>query len=120
MTEHYPRPPILDAIPRNGHALIEASAGTGKTYTIENIVIDLLVRSKVPLEKILVLTFTKRAATELRERIRSQIEHILIEPCRREDCEHKSAAVWWIDDGTRRRLGEALFAFDGASIGTIH
>ena len=57
--------------------MIEASAGTGKTYTIEHLVVDFLLRGRVPLNEILVLTFTERAATELRERIRSKIEEIL-------------------------------------------
>ena len=46
MTAHYPRPPILDKIPRDQHAVIEASAGTGKTFTIEHMVIELLLRKR--------------------------------------------------------------------------
>ena len=74
MTKHYPGPAILDKIPRGRHAVIEASAGTGKTYTIEHMVVDLIVREQVSLTEILVLTFTERAAAELRQRIRSKIE----------------------------------------------
>ena len=48
---------------------IEASAGTGKTYTITGI-IQKLVDAKVELEKILVVTYTEKAAGELRDRIR--------------------------------------------------
>ena len=44
MKTHYPRPPILDTIPRDRHAVIEASAGTGKTYTIEHLVVELILR----------------------------------------------------------------------------
>ena len=60
--------------------MIEASAGTGKTFTIEHMVVDLLLREHVPLSEILVLTFTERAAAELRQRIRSKIEEILVLP----------------------------------------
>ena len=121
MTEHYPRPSILENIPRDRHAVIEASAGTGKTYTIENMVVELLVRDGVSLDKILVLTFTERAATELRKRIRSKIEEILFDPCRETKCHHEEpGGVWWIDEEARRRLSRALFSFDAASIGTIH
>ena len=48
---------------------IEASAGTGKTYTITGI-IQKLIAAKVDLEKILVVTYTEKAAGELRDRIR--------------------------------------------------
>ena len=48
---------------------IEASAGTGKTYTITGI-IQKLIDAKVELEKILVVTYTEKAAGELRNRIR--------------------------------------------------
>jgi len=121
MTEHYPRPSILEYIPRDRHAVIEASAGTGKTYTIENMVVELLVRDGVSLDRILVLTFTERAATELRMRIRSKIEEILFNPCRETKCHHeKPGGVWWIDEEAKGRLSQALFSFDAASIGTIH
>ena len=48
---------------------IQASAGTGKTYTITGI-IKKLVKESVDLEKILVVTYTEKAAGELRDRIR--------------------------------------------------
>ena len=38
-------------MPRRTHAVIAASAGTGKTFAIENLVIDLLLREGVPLER---------------------------------------------------------------------
>ncbi len=48
-------------------ALIEASAGTGKTYTIENLVVRLLKeRSDVALENILIVTFTEKATEKSR------------------------------------------------------
>jgi exodeoxyribonuclease V beta subunit len=120
MTPHSPRPPILANIPRRNHAVIAASAGTGKTFAIENLVIDLLLDG-VSLDEILVLTFTERAADELRKRIRCKIEEILFDPCRESSCQqHKPESVWWIDEKAERRLNEALALFDAASIGTIH
>ena len=80
MTAHFPRPATLDRLSPRHHAVIEASAGTGKTFTIEHLVVDLIVRGHVPLTEILVLTFTERAAAELRQRIRSKIEEILALP----------------------------------------
>ena len=40
MITRYPRPAILASIPLGTHSVIEASAGTGKTYTIEHLVVD--------------------------------------------------------------------------------
>jgi exodeoxyribonuclease V beta subunit len=58
MTAVFARPEILERISRENHAVIEASAGTGKTYTIEHLVVDFLLRGRVPLNEILVLTLT--------------------------------------------------------------
>lgn len=90
MKSHYPRPRILDRIPLDRHAVIEASAGTGKTYTIEHMVVELLLRKQksARLNEILILTFTERAAAELRRRIRSKIEEILLESCQEKQCHH--------------------------------
>jgi exodeoxyribonuclease V beta subunit len=38
-----PRPAVLDELAPPGHAVIEASAGTGKTYTLEHSVVDLVL-----------------------------------------------------------------------------
>lgn len=51
-----------------GRYLIEASAGTGKTYTITHLILR-LIRKGVPVRKILVTTFSKAAADELKTRI---------------------------------------------------
>ena len=59
-----------------GRVLIEASAGTGKTYTITTLVIRYLLGIGVAplrLEDILIVTFTKAATAELRVRIYSRI-----------------------------------------------
>ncbi len=67
----YRRPQILDRIPLDRHALIEASAGTGKTYTIENLVVEILLKTDATIDRILVVTFTEKATSELRARIRA-------------------------------------------------
>ena len=51
-----------------GRYLIEASAGTGKTYTITHLILRLILKG-VPARKILVTTFSKAAADELKDRI---------------------------------------------------
>jgi exodeoxyribonuclease V beta subunit len=74
--------PILDwrRMPLDGRILIEASAGTGKTWNIGVIYLRLLLERGLPVEKILVTTFTDAAAQELRERLRRRLveaEHLL-------------------------------------------
>ena len=58
------------------HAVIEASAGTGKTYTIESIASE-LIGEGVPIDKILLVTFTEKATGELKLRIREKLEDSL-------------------------------------------
>ena len=60
------------------HQAIEASAGTGKTYTITGIVLRLLLDDEVEdLSKILIVTFTVAATEELKTRIRTALLHAL-------------------------------------------
>jgi exodeoxyribonuclease V beta subunit len=121
MKPHYPRPSILDSIKLDRHAVIEASAGTGKTFTIEHLVIEILLHEPVKIDEVLVLTFTERAAGELRQRIRSKIDDALFNPCTALHCGHDiPGGNWLIDDEARRRLARALYSFDAAAIGTIH
>ncbi len=65
----------------NRHAVIEASAGTGKTYTMVALVMRLMAdeQNGLPLDKILLTTFTDNAANELKSRIRSQLKQRLSE-----------------------------------------
>src|SRR6476620_54589 len=56
-----------------GTNLIEASAGTGKTYSIAIMVLRLVVEEKMSIREILMVTFTKAAVAELAERIRAFI-----------------------------------------------
>lgn len=57
-------------VPLEGTNLIEASAGTGKTYSIAILVLRLLLESKLTIKEILMVTFTKAAVAELEERVR--------------------------------------------------
>ena len=116
MTTRWPRPPVIDRIPRSGDAVIEASAGTGKTYTLEHLVIDLVLRDGLPLDRILVVTFTEKAAAELAARLRAAMNRILQAP----NTDEVDGEYWTIDETARRRLTRALTTFDAASISTIH
>jgi exodeoxyribonuclease V beta subunit len=88
------------------HAIIEASAGTGKTYTIENLVVKFLnERDDLNLENILLVTFTEKATCELKLRIREKLETQLDK----------------ISDAANiKKIKNALDTFDSASIYTIH
>ncbi|HPC39489.1 MAG TPA: UvrD-helicase domain-containing protein [Spirochaetota bacterium] len=105
MTHQFSAPlPVsgIGQIDLDSHAVIEASAGTGKTYTIENLVVELLKSARVVnLEEILVVTFTEKAAGELKDRIRQNIKNEL----KRKPCDI---------------LQVSLDNFDSASIFTIH
>jgi len=87
------------------HALIEASAGTGKTYTIENLVVRLLKeRHDVVLENILIVTFTEKATSELKIRIREKLEQEL--------------SFSADDSEVLQKIKDTLDSFDAASIYT--
>jgi len=117
---YYRRPEILSRPElEKGHAVIEASAGTGKTFTLEHLVLDLIIKKKAKIEEILVVTFTDAATRELRERVRALIRKVCDESGELKPGED-SEDYWEIDDAVRGRLREALFRFDGASISTIH
>jgi len=92
------------------HALIEASAGTGKTYTLENLVVRLLKeRQDISIENILMVTFTEKATSELKARIQEKLLQ-----------EIKSAGDGKDDEGIVRKIRDTLDAFDTAAIYTIH
>ncbi|MGM0689029.1 MAG: UvrD-helicase domain-containing protein [Bacillota bacterium] len=119
-SSYYKRPEILSRPElEKGHAVIEASAGTGKTFTLEHLVLDLIINKKAKIEEILVVTFTDAATRELRERVRALIRKVCDESGELKPGEN-SEDCWEIDDAVRGRLREALFRFDGASISTIH
>ena len=61
------------SIPLQGRRLIEASAGTGKTYTLVLLFLRLLLERRLPVDQILVVTFTRAATAELRDRIRRRL-----------------------------------------------
>jgi exodeoxyribonuclease V beta subunit len=98
--------------------VVEASAGTGKTYLLEHLVVELLLNHGARMEEILVVTFTERATAELCLRLRKklgELSHLAAEPCPTTD-----ANYWLIDEAARGRLRDALLALDRATISTIH
>ena len=68
-----PRPfEPCDPLP-SGTVLLEASAGTGKTYSIASAVLRLVAEEGVAVDRVLVVTFTRAATAELRGRIRARL-----------------------------------------------
>ena len=67
------KPLDLLSMPLEGSHLIEASAGTGKTFTIKNLYLRLILEKNDEVRKILVVTFTEAATRELRDRIRRNL-----------------------------------------------
>ncbi|MFV1872522.1 MAG: exodeoxyribonuclease V subunit beta [Oleiphilus sp.] len=66
----------LTEFPLDGLSLIEASAGTGKTYALANLYLRYLLESRFSVEQILVVTFTEAATQELKDRIRLRIKDL--------------------------------------------
>lgn len=61
-------------MPISGVQLIEASAGTGKTFTIAGLYVRLVVERKLSARQVLVMTFTRAATEELRQRLRKRLQ----------------------------------------------
>ena len=61
------------AVPLDGVQLIEASAGTGKTYTLATLFTRLVVEQYLRIGQVLAVTFTDAATQELRKRIRARL-----------------------------------------------
>ena len=120
-TRRVARPPVLRGIPLDRHAVIEASAGTGKTFTLEHLIVELLLATDTSLDRILVVTFTEKATNELRARVRTKLQDLLAgrgEPASEQDVARGDC--WTIDEAARAKLQKALHAFDGTTISTIH
>ena len=107
----------------DGTSLIEASAGTGKTYTITSLFVRLILEG-FHLEQVLAVTFTEAATSELRDRIRRRLVQALsVIECGHSDDPFLLQVL--TGPGTdenvlRNRIRAALGAFDEAAIFTIH
>jgi exodeoxyribonuclease V beta subunit len=115
------RPAVLRAVPLDRHAVLEASAGTGKTFTLEHLVVELILSADAPIDRILVVTFTEKATNELRLRVRTKLEELSRgEGPAPDDAQLRAGDFWTLDDAAQAKLRRALHAFDGATIATIH
>ncbi len=106
--------------------VLEASAGTGKTFTLAGLVTRYVAEGRARLDEMLLITFGRAASQELRERVRGQlvealatlegvapaVDHELLVHLRGLDAEAGAAA--------RTHLRDALAGFDAATIATTH
>ncbi|MFI8482102.1 exodeoxyribonuclease V subunit beta [Pseudomonas sp. NPDC078700] len=105
-----------------GRSLIEASAGTGKTFTLTLLYARLLLEKQLSVAQILVVTYTSAATAELRERVRKRLADLLVvyEQGHGDDALLNSLHDQYPDPASHRRLLLAVHGFDQAAIFTIH
>ncbi len=133
------KPGALRELSATSHGIIAASAGTGKTYTLEHLVVDLLLSDEeVKIQEILLVTFTVAATSDLRRKIRQKLERC-VEAWDQARFSGWTAAVldkdgdvletsdvtdrdryWVVEAEGARRLRSSLRHFDRAAIYTIH
>lgn len=109
--------------PLQGTNLIEASAGTGKTFTIAGLFLRLILEKKCSVDEVLVVTFTQAATEELRARIRSRMREairILSGGPTGDPLVNELVRRTKDPDSAMRGLRESVLAFDQAAIFTIH
>lgn len=118
-------------LPLQGERLIEASAGTGKTYTIAALYLRLLLglggnaafSRPLSVEELLVVTFTEAATAELRGRIRSNIHELRI-ACLRQTTDNPLYASLLDEIADKQQAAQWLLLaerqMDEASVFTIH
>ena len=130
-----PAPPTFDirAPLPSGTTLLEASAGTGKTWTIAALVTRYVAEGEARLGEMLVVTFGRAASQELRERVRRQLvdaerclDAVLSDGPHDGDPVTDTLLALLLDAPVeelllrRSRLREALVDFDAATIATTH
>jgi exodeoxyribonuclease V beta subunit len=117
---------LLAPLPEPGSTtVLQASAGTGKTFALAALVTRYLAETDTTLDEMLLITFNRAASRELRERVRGQItaavaaldgrpapDNELVRHLLRGSDDDRTARRW--------RLARALSTFDTATIATIH
>lgn len=89
----------------DANLLVEAAAGTGKTTSLVDRMLALIREGRASIERICAVTFTVKAAAQLKEKFQLRLEESL-------SVER--------DEAARRRLMDALDGLDRSFIGTIH
>ena len=124
-------PPVtpfdLGVAPADGLTVLEASAGTGKTYSLAGLTVLGLATGRVTTREILVVTFTEAATAELSGRLRRRLADavdVLTGSDRRSGDDTVDRLLVDCDDDERlaraARLTVALAEFDAMTVSTIH
>ncbi len=85
---------------------VEAGAGTGKTTSLVDRILELVGNGTTTLDRVAAITFTEAAAAELRDRIRSELE--------------QAANNDSLSDDRRERSRRGVEQLDNAAIQTLH
>ncbi|MDF2967532.1 MAG: exodeoxyribonuclease beta subunit [Nocardioidaceae bacterium] len=114
----------------SGTTVLEASAGTGKTFTIAALATRYVAEGRAELHELMLVTFGRMATQELRERVRERLvsaEHGLADPVHARGDSHDDDLLRLLAGGTdanviqrRGRLRRALADFDAATLTTTH
>ncbi len=103
-----------------GAHLLEASAGTGKTFAIEHVIVRLLLESEeMEMEQILAVTFTRAAVRDLKKRISANLQEALRKIEEKED-DWPYLQPFLGSERAIQKLSEALCFVDRFQIFTIH
>ena len=117
-------------LPLRERVLLEASAGTGKTFALTSLVARFVAEQDLGIDQLLMVTFTKAAAAEMRERTRAKLAQALqalVSSASRDEMGGDANWMWPIascdpEERDRRikRLRTAVNTIDAATITTIH
>ena len=115
-------------IPLTGQQLVEASAGTGKTFSIAQLYLRFILEGGLDVDNILVVTFTISATDELRQRIRLRLREALdsLLSAGTGNIEMKDEVLKALLDSIQdrqqaiQRLTDAISRMDESSVFTIH
>jgi exodeoxyribonuclease V beta subunit len=123
---------ITGPLPQIGTTVLEASAGTGKTYAVAALAARFVAEAAAPLDELLVITFSRAATQELRDRVREKFVEsaaALADPAGAEP-DDLVRALTHDADGLplpeaelalrRQRLLDAVANYDAATIATTH
>lgn len=118
---------LLGPLPGPGSTtVLEASAGTGKTFALAGLVTRYLAEGAATLDEMLLITFSRAASRELRERVRAQISETVAALCDlTSGAPNELVAYLTRGNAADRdercgRLRDALAGFDAATIATTH
>jgi exodeoxyribonuclease V beta subunit len=117
---------LLGPLPE-GTTVLEASAGTGKTFTIAALVTRYVAEGVAAMDDLLVVSFSRESTRELRERVRERLVSArdgLADPAAVSPDDRLLVHLADVDAAEvavrRRRLDEALAVFDAATVTTTH